>query len=144
MDPKQQKKLITGLAIAGGLYMLYKIYTADNGGTPWDPTGNTSPNPHVGSNFNAAKVANDLYEAMRYSGTDEEAIMQTLRYVTQDQFAKVVVAFGEKQYNRTLGNQINPTAWFTELPFVGLAGWLKNELSNSEYHTLKLKYPKYL
>jgi hypothetical protein len=86
-------------------------------------------------------VANALYDAMKETGTDEQEVQSILKYVTPTQFKQVRTAFGTKQYNKTLGNQYNPTAWFDELPFVNLPGWLKSELSTQEYAILRLKYP---
>lgn len=146
MTPQEVKNIKIGIGVVVGLGIIYLLARKgnDGSGTPNDPTGNgTIINPGT-IQFNAKNIANGLYEAMRYTGTDEEEIQALLRTVTQQQFGLVVQAFGKPQYNKTLGNQQNPTAWFDQLPFVGLKDWLKNELSTTEYATLRLKYPLYL
>lgn len=146
MTPQEAKNLKIGIGVVVGIGIIYLLTKNgnDGSGSTNDPTGNgTIVNPGT-IQFNAKNIANGLLEAMRYTGTDEEEVQNLLRTVTQQQFGLVVTAFGKPQYNKTLGNQQNPTAWFDELPFVGLKDWLKNELSTTEYATLRLKYPLYL
>jgi hypothetical protein len=137
----QEKKYYTygGIAILliGGYYM----FKGSNGsGDGVDPTGNGgTTTPYV---FNAQKVANELFNAMRYSGTDEELIIESLSKVTKAQFALVFKAFGKHEYNVDLGNQ-NSFVWET-LPKEDLKKWLFEELSDTDYKILKLKYPNYL
>jgi len=127
------------------LYIGYRVVAgkSDGSGSAYDPTGNgsngaTSP----GYVFNAATVASKLKEAMRYTGTDEEAIINALAPVSQAQFGQVITAFKNTAYNPVTGNQYfllwqTPTLY--QLPF-----WLKSELSASRYNILRLKYPSYL
>ena len=144
MTPQETKNIKIGVTVAAALLLIYLVTKApaqDNSGASTDPTGNgdnTSPGTIV---FNANKVATALYDAMKETGTDEEEVQSILKYVSATQFSKVRTAFGTKQYNKTLGNQYNPLAWFSQLPFVNLPGWLKSELSTSEYAVLRLKYP---
>lgn len=146
MTVQQSNNIKYGIGAVVLIGVVYLAVTSNKDGNGTDPTGNgnnQSPGNNTAS-FNAKNVANDLLEAMRYLGTDEEEIISILKYVTQDQFGKVFVAFGKQQYNKTLGNQQNPTAWFDELPFENLKVWMKNELSTKEYDLLRLKYAKYL
>lgn len=143
MTPQEIKYTKYGIGALVGITVLYLVFfNKDSGGGGTDPTGNGSGNAGSGgATFNAQNVADDLLEAMSSLGTDEDLIIQTLRYVNATQFNAVFAAFGKQQYNATLGNQQNPTAWFDELPFVDLKGWLKSELSTNEYANLKRKYP---
>lgn len=143
MTPQEIKYAKIGVTALAAITILYFVFfNKDNGGSSTDPTGNDGGNAGGGgTTFNAQNVADDLLEAMRYLGTDEDAIIQTLRYVNATQFNAVFAAFGRQQYNKTLGNQQNPTAWFNELPFEDLQVWLKEELSTKEYANLKRKYP---
>jgi hypothetical protein len=141
MTVQQSNNLKYGIGAIALIGVVYLAVTSNKGG---GATNDPIVNGNNAASFNAQNVANDLLEAMRYLGTDEEEVVSILKYVTQDQFGKVFTAFGKQQYNKTLGNQQNPTAWFDELPFENLKTWLKNELSTEEYNILRLKYPKYL
>lgn len=128
-----------GIGVVAVGLLIYYATRPPVGGSADDPThGDNDPN------FDAHKVAIALRDTMSSTGTDEEEILSILKFVTPEQFDKVFKAFGKWQYNATLGNQINPLGWFTQLPFVDLKGWLKSELSASEYNVLKTKYPKNL
>lgn len=145
----KKNKIILG--IAAGLAATVIIYNVvkkktDISGTG-DPTGNGtgsagSANPSVP--FNANTIAEKLYDAMKNTGTDEDAIFSALKNVTQVQFAQVVAAFQNRSYNSTTGNQINYMPWGDPLPLRDLPYWLKKELSSSDYQKLSLKFPNYL
>jgi hypothetical protein len=148
MTPQNKQYLLyAGVAIAlvGGYYMFFSTPAPEvGGGIGTDPTGNGIANAgSAGYVFNAYTVANDLYDAMKDSGTDEQFIIDTLTHVNANQFAQVFQAFGSLAYNSTLGNQyqLNP---FSPLPKVNLKGWLYSELSTENYRILKLKYPNNL
>lgn len=128
-----------GIGAAAVLGLIYVATRPNQGGSETDPTsGNNDPN------FDAYGVAMDLVDTMATTGTDEEDILDILKFITPAQFNLVFQKFGKRQYNPTLGNQINPLAWFTELDYYDLKFWLKNELSASEYNVLKAKYPQKL
>lgn len=144
MTPQQAKniKIGVGVVVAGiVLYLIFKDKN-DGSGSSTDPTGNNGNNAGnpTGSVFNANNVVETLYDAMREMGTDEDTIINTLRYVTASQFDVVFQKFGKRQYNKTLGNQYNFNP-LSQLPYVDLKGWLQNELSITEYNNLKRKYP---
>ena len=145
MTPQEKK---TALYVGGGVLLVgigYLVFfnKSDTAGAYLDPTGNgTVLNPTT-SSFNAKNIADNLYNAMRESGTDEDVIISELKNVSQPQFALIVKSFGRKQYNDTTGNQYNYIP-FTQLPLVDLKGWLKSELSLQEYTNLRRKYPQYL
>lgn len=135
----QEKNILyvaAGLAVVG--YLVFSSKESPGGN---DPTGNGTPGSSA--SFNPRRVAEDLRDAMKEMGTSGAEVISILRNVNPAQFKQVVTAFGQIQYNATLGNQINFNP-FSQLPFVNLKGWLKNELSISEYNTLKLKYPESL
>lgn len=130
-----------GAAILIGGYLYFT--KNDNSGGSDDPTGNgdiSSPG-NISDNFNAKKIANELYEIMSYTVPNKTGILNALRSVTQDQFAEVIKAFGKNKYNSTFGNTLE--AFYQTLPAKDLIYWLQKELGN-EIQTLKLKYPKYL
>lgn len=140
----EQKKIAAIVLIGGAILYIATRPPADNSGVLTDPTGNNASSGGSGVVvFNAKNIANDLYLAMRDTGTEEEDIMFALRNVSQAQFAQVVTAFGRKQYNTSNGTQYALMPW-TTLPFLGLKDWLKNELTTDEYKILRLKYPNYL
>ena len=145
MTPKDKK---TAMYVGGTVVLLtlaYYVYTKNNdsSGAYLDPTGNGTVTNPTTSNFNAKNIADNLLNAMRENGTDEDVIISELKNVSQTQFALIVKAFGRQQYNETTGNQYNFIP-FTQLPFVDLKGWLKSELSLQEYTNLRRKYPNYL
>ena len=146
MTPQQARNLKIGIGVVAGLGLLYLIFKkSDNGGSGSDNTGNNGSNVGGGSGVFSVKDATaKLYELMRYSGSDEKKIVNFFRYITPVQFAAINKEFGSRQYNKTLGNQINPIGWFTELPFEPLSVWLENELSDSEFENLQRKYPNVL
>lgn len=141
MEAKTKKIVLiaAGTVLAGTiLYFVLRKKTESTGGK-CDPTGN-------GGNCNQIDpeaVAEKLYNAMKESGTDEEAILFALKNVNASQFVQVMQKFGKRSYNKTLGNQIriNP---FSPLPLEPLDVWLKNELTSSEYNKLKTKYSQQL
>ena len=142
MTPKEKKIVagsIIGLAALTTLVLL-SSNKKEKGTAYNEPTGNGSVNAPA---FNANTVMNKLLDAMKTTGTDEQAIFKALTNVNQAQFAQVVKAFGIRQYNETWGNQINYFPVY-QLPYVNLKGWLRNELSDENYSTLQKKYPNYL
>lgn len=147
MTPNQLKYTKIGIAVVIGGFIIYKMIPAsDSTGGATDPTGNgTLP---AGSNpaftFNAQKVANDLYDAMKTANFSHGDIIPILQRVSQTQFGQVVTAFGKRKYNSITGNTYTDIFGIYDLPAVDLKGWLKSELSTSDYNFLKLKYPNYL
>lgn len=141
----QNKKYLT---YGGVSVLLVGIYFAffskpNNGGGSVDPTGNgTNPDAGDVNGFNAHNVATNLYLAMKDTGTDSKAIVRILTNVTNSQFPLVVKAFGSLPYNKTLGNQYGVPGF--PLDRYPLKVWLYEELDDSDYRILKLKYPNYL
>ncbi|MEE1899588.1 hypothetical protein V1389_14660 [Flavobacterium rakeshii] len=134
------KKIIlitTGVIAAGTVLYFVLRKKTDSSGSECDPTGNGGNCIQV----DPATVANSLYDAMKESGTDEEAILLALKNVNASMFNQVIQKFGKQSYNKFLGNQINITPW-NPLPLEPLQVWLKNELTTNEYNKLKLKYPQ--
>ena len=138
MTPETEKNLKIAAGVAGGILLLNFILSKKTESTP-DPTGNGGFIP-TQTVFNAKNVANGLYQAMKDSGTEEEAILEILKTVNPIQFAQVVTAFGSLPYNATTGNQYNFNP-FSSLPKVNLKGWLVEELSLRDYTILRNKYP---
>ncbi|HRB72438.1 hypothetical protein [Flavobacterium sp. UBA4197] len=155
MTENQKKHLkIGGGVVIGGIviyYLFFSASSAGSGGSAEDPTGNggvTNPgNLYV---FDAKKVADELYDAMKISGyasfinpNERERIFKALERVNPTQFGQVVQKFALRSYNKTFGNQINYLP-FTSLPLEPLKVWLKTELTEDDYNLLKLKYPNHL
>ena len=150
----QEKKYLKYGGIALGIgAVLWLIFKPNNeSGSIDDPTGNGEVlNPNQPGGFNAAKVANDLYEAVKDigfasvisgNGDEKEIIYNILKNVSASTFTKVVTAFGQRYYNPTFGGTY--FAFFSTpekhtLPFI-----LKKELTTSDYNILKQKYPNSL
>lgn len=145
LTPQNKKYLIiTGIvAIVGGaIYYFSKNSNSGNTGTGIDPTGNGAVIPTVGTAFNAKSIAEDLYTAMSGYGTDEAMITDVLTRVNPTQFEQVFHAFGKRGYNSTTGGI--DFLWGQTITKYDLKFWLKNELDDSDYRILKLKYPQYL
>ncbi|MFN3753310.1 hypothetical protein [Flavobacterium sp.] len=141
MTPKEKKYLTIGVSAVAGISVLILLTRKKTEtGTYSEPTGNGTVNAPT---FNAVTVMNKLLNAMKTTGTDEAAIFKALTNVNQTQFGQVVKAFGIRQYNSTMGNQINYFPVY-QLPYVNLKGWLENELSDENYSSLQKKYPNYL
>ncbi len=138
MTPLQAKntKIAVGVAVASILlYVL--LNTGDPGGSEDDPTGNNGSAGDVAT-FNANKIRLELFDAMNQAGTDEDAIIHSLRNVTAAQFNLVVTAFGQERYSDIFGYK-TATGTPRSLPY-----WLKAELSADQYLNLKRKYPNSL
>lgn len=137
---KQKKYLIAG---AGAVALVLLIRAAwpknDSSGAGFDPTGNGSTGTSNNTNFNATKVTQELFEAMKGSFSDTEEIMDILTPLTAGQFQQVITAFATKAYNTTTGNQYE-LLWGDGLPKEPLKVWLKTELWESQYNQLKLKF----
>lgn len=147
MTPKQQQYAIYGgIAIVACFtaWMAFKpTSTVPGAYGSNDPTGNggvINPGETV---FNARNIAEKLYNAMKNTGTDEDLIFNSLQGVSQNQFGQIVLAFGRRSYNELYGNQINFNP-IESLPLEPLQVWLKSELSDNSYETLRQKYSYYL
>jgi hypothetical protein len=142
ISAEEKKYLKYGVGILGVL-LIYKYFISnkiDNTGVLIDPTGNgnNASNGGLAPIFNPKSVADDLWIAMKDMGTDENAIFETLKYVNQAQFNQVIQAFGKRAYNKTTGN--NLTVWGFSLNKYDLKSWLRFELSDQNYNTLRTKY----
>ena len=88
--------------------------------------------------FDAKSVADTLHEAMKSAGTDEDMIFEALTGISAMQFASVIKAFGYRLYNTYTGTS------YMAVNKYPLKTWLKEELSESDYKTLKNNFPKQL
>lgn len=129
--------MIGGGVVAAVVVISLVMPKNDTSGTVEDPTGNGSGSTTIP--FNASYVAETLYDAMRETGTDEEAIINALKSVNPSNFQLVINKFGKRSYNSTVGNQYNYIPWGS-LPLEPLKVWFKSELSATLYNTLRLKY----
>lgn len=138
--PSKKTKIYIGVAVGAVLiYFLTKSPSTTTANNGTDPTGNSSNTTgNSVPTFNASTIADELETAMLvWYGTDTTSIQNLLRNVTSDQFAQVVTAFGNREYNTWTG--------FSTLGSLEpLKVWLNSELSSSDYNLLKLKYPNSL
>lgn len=137
MTDQDKKNLKTVAYLLGGAGLLYLVFSKPS---ETDPTGNGGTYIPPVVVFNAKNVAEGLYNAMKDSGTEEEAIFEILKPVNQTQFAQVVEAFGKRSYNKYTGNQYNFNP-FSSLEKLDLKTWLNEELSAKDYAILRNKYP---
>lgn len=148
MTPVQKQYAIYGgVALTIGIvaWLIFKPTSTTSGSYGSnDPTGNGGILTPGGSVFSATNIAEKLYNAMKNSGTDEDLIFNSLQGVSQTQFGQVIQAFGKRSYNSLYGNQINYAPMFGSLPLEPLQVWLKSELSDQSYETLRQKYSYYL
>jgi hypothetical protein len=85
----------------------------------------------------ANSYANQLYNAMKNAGTDEDLIYSVFQKIEKkDDFRKVYNAFGKKSYY----NFGSPTisAWLFGYDDLDLIEWLNKELGNSNFKTYNL------
>jgi len=155
---ENQKKyglIAIGVIVVGtGAYYIYqKTKSASPGAAASDPTGNgtvTNPTAPI-QTFNPARIAEELYDAMKGSGfasfinpNERDQIFKAFEPVkTEAQFKQVSDKFGRRSYHTWYGNQVN---WnpFGSLPMEPLKVWLETELEYADYIRLKKKYPNYL
>lgn len=105
--------------------------------------------PEDGSGTNqidALQIANTIHDVMRktnFSNTNKnEIVLSAFANISLNQFAQVIKAFGLRFYNPNLGNDytilgVKPNKY-------SLAFWLRKELNDDEYNTLKSRFSKYL
>lgn len=88
--------------------------------------------------FDSKSVAETLHEAMKNTGTDEDMVFEALTGISPVEFASVIKAFGYRLYNTYTGTS------YMAVNKYPLKTWLKEELSESDYKTLKNNFPKQL
>lgn len=141
----ETRKIIPITIIGLGFGFLgYQIIKSNKPNVTYSNSG-TNPNVTLyGEPFNARSIAIKLKAAMVpdgwFNATDETEIIEILSGINQEQFYKVIVAFGKQRYSPGLGNEYG-------LYKYGLPFWIKNELDegkSDEYKTLKKLFPKYL
>ena len=89
----------------------------------------------------ANSYANQLFDAMKNSGTDENAIYSIFNKIQKkDDFLKVYNTFGKKSYVGyfTGGSPSTPDKWLGNYDDLDLVEWLKQELSITNYPTYNL------
>lgn len=140
---KNKKVIWVFVAIFGLWFLIRKIGRK----IPEHPTGNVAVPvkslPSKGATLSdgqANSYAERLYDAMRISGTDEEAIFAILKNLSTADYNKIYNAFGLRSYLPFLG----------ESPFfvfkwgakeLSLTQWLVEELSSAEFAKLKKLNP---
>ena len=122
-----------------GLIAAYILWRAYKKAFPGGIKQDRSLPPAVITDTQAITTAERLFEAMRSSGTDEDAIMQALEGINHNDFVKISDAFGTRSYIPATGS--HPLYdWMGE--DLDLVEWLLSELSNSEIKRLKQTLPQ--
>ncbi|MFY0481664.1 hypothetical protein ACI6PS_03590 [Flavobacterium sp. PLA-1-15] len=136
---KPHKQTAIAIAVVAAILIGYFVLNKeDDSGYQSDPTGN-NPDPNNPTVFNPSLAAERLYDAMKESGTDENAVMAVLQTVSVSNMKAVFGKFGKRSYNKQLGNQLNFSPFFS-LPLEPLNVWFKEELSSKSYETIRIKY----
>jgi len=143
LTPQNKKAILIGAGVLVAGYFAYKYLVPNQYSSislGYDPTRNGSAATTNTANFSAAKTVQDLYDAMKEMGTDEAAVKAALAPLTAAQFKQVYNLFGRRVYNTLSGNIYIPI-WASEEDYKQpLKVWLKEELSDSEYKAMKLKF----
>lgn len=124
-------KIVLGVGV--GVVLLSLVTTNKN--NPNYDSGDSNNQPSTITDQEAKQKADTLYEAMNGMGTDEDMIFATLTGLTVADYNKVDSAFGYRSYNTYTGTS---TGGINKYP---LKTWLKEELSSSDYITLKNNFP---
>lgn len=128
------KLLIASGVIVGG-YAVYKQFFA---GDKQDfDKGEPPPNIDMTT---ARTKAEQLFNAMRSPGTDEEIIYDILNGMNFNDFVMISNEFGKRYYDKTLGTD---GGWLFN-DELSLHEWLLEELSNSELAELETYMPDVL
>lgn len=133
MTEQETKYLKIGGGILLASVLLYFLLSKNpDSGASEDPTQNS------GIPFDPKMIASNLLLYMDKWGTDEEEIIAELSNINQTQFGQVFTAFGKKNYNSWTGGDDYGGS------LQNLKYWLREELSDFYYDSLKLKYPNFL
>ncbi len=140
------RQILPIIVVTGGLGLLaFAVINSNKKTVTYSTTGTNGNLTLYGETFNAKEIAKKLKEAMLddewFSNTDEDGIIELLTGVTQEQFYRVITAFGKQYYNPTLGGTIGAYKKYS------LPEWLKSEFGDGkhvEYKTLKTLFPKYI
>lgn len=114
------KKYLLWLGVGFIVYLVIKMFFGDK----FTPKGDSESTL---SESQAVDIANGLHIAMDKVGTDEEAIVEALKDLTPDDYARVFNAFGLRGYVAELGYG----GFFGFETKYSLSSWLKAELDNS-------------
>jgi len=130
------KILIGGTVLIGG-YAVYKQFFASD-----DPDVNFDDNeaPPVIDAVTAKTKAEQLFNAMRNPGTDEQTIYDVLSGLSYNDFVMISNAFGKKYYDKSLG--VDGGWIFNDK--LSLHEWLLEELDNGELNELATYMPDVL
>lgn len=128
------------LAGGGAIFVGWLVYDKFIKATPEDksklPVDNRFPTSTL-SQQEAAVIAEELFQAMTYTGTDFNRIKNALNGLTYNDFVKVSDAFGLKYYDTIFGTEGLPYVW----PKLSLHEWLANELSDKEMAVIQAIMP---
>lgn len=94
------------------------------------------------SETEAQTMAERLYDAMRYFGTEEEVIFDTLKGLNNNDFSKIYVAFGKRYYNEVFVGGGEAPSWLLGSRLCDLIQWLEFELDLQEKKKLKKLAPE--
>ena len=130
-------QLIIGATVIVGGYAVYKQFFA--GDEPDIDFDENEQEPVIDS-VTAKTKAEQLFNAMRNPGTDEQMIYDVLAGLSYNDFVLISNAFGKRYYDKTLGTD---GGWIFNKK-LSLHDWLLQELDNSELEELESYMPNVL
>ena len=127
-------KIVIGSTVAIGGYLAYQqLFGEDKPEVEFDQD---EPNPVI-DGTTARTKAEQLFNAMRDPGTDEETIFNILNGLSFNDFVMISNAFGKRYYDKTLGTD---GGWLFN-DELSLHEWLLQELSNNDLAELETYMP---
>ncbi len=135
------------VAFSGLVGLIFAFVSVGKGKNALNNFGKFLPEDGSANNpIDATEIANTIHEIMRVTNwsnsNKNNIIFEALGTLNPSQFAQVSKAFGLRYYNPKLGDDM--TYFGIKPSKYNLAFWLKSELNDNEYLTLKSRFSKYL
>lgn len=130
-------QIIIGATVIIGGYAVYKQFFA--GDEPDIDFDDDEDDPVIDS-VTAKTKAEQLFNAMRNPGTEEQMIYDVLSGLTYNDFVLISNAFGKRYYDKTIG--VDGGWLFNDK--LSLHEWLLQELDNGELEELENYMPNVL
>lgn len=92
------------------------------------------------SDIRANSIAEALYNSMNQLGTDEAVIFESFKGLNDGDFAKVYNAFGLRPFIEFIGVGTDDNMLGVNMDLIG---WLKHDLTSSEYISLRRAFPSF-
>jgi hypothetical protein len=135
------KKMLAGAACLFVLYLIWYFFirqtAAEKAAEKAAETINGLPVDSSNLSLSQSEInllSQQLYNAMKGVGTDEDAIMSALdRISTKDDLLAVMKRFGTPEYG----------SWWLGHKYLDLPGWLKEELSGDDLNHVRQMFLNY-